>query len=82
MFFVKEIKDNLEERSSCITHIRRSRNLACHFVANFGSLKYELQYGLGLDHRKSLTLFDVTVTLAFWLIQELFREQNKIYFWF
>ena len=35
-FLVKEIKDNLEERGSCITHIRRSQNLASHFMANFG----------------------------------------------
>ena len=46
-FLVKEIKDNLEERGSCITHIRRSQNLASHFMANFGRVEVRTAVWLG-----------------------------------
>uniref|UniRef100_A0A8R7UYI7 RNase H type-1 domain-containing protein n=1 Tax=Triticum urartu TaxID=4572 RepID=A0A8R7UYI7_TRIUA len=35
-FMIKEIKNLLIERNSCITHIVRSKNNASHFLANFG----------------------------------------------
>ena len=33
---VLEIKEYMKERNSCITHIRRSQNIASHYMANFG----------------------------------------------
>ena len=35
-FLIKEIKDSLIERNSCITHIVRSKNNASHFLASYG----------------------------------------------
>lgn len=58
-FILSEIKENMEECSSCITHICGSANCASCFMANFCSV--ELLYGLVWSHRTSWTLSYVTV---------------------
>lgn len=46
-FLVEEIKENLKERDSCITHIRRCQNSASHVMANFGRSQAQTAVWLG-----------------------------------
>lgn len=46
-FLIDDIKRSLEERNSCITHIRRSQNNASHFMANFGRTQCRTVVWLG-----------------------------------
>lgn len=46
-FLVKEIKRNMEEGTACITHIRRSRYNASHFMASYGRTQDRTAVWLG-----------------------------------
>lgn len=46
-FLIREIKDSMSERSSCITHIHRSCNNSSHVLANYGRTQGRIAVWLG-----------------------------------
>ena len=48
IFLVREIKENMFKRSSCITHIQRSQHFASHFMTTFGRIQVRTAVWLGV----------------------------------
>lgn len=59
-FLVRQIQESMKERSSCITHIRRSQNSSSHHTASFGRLqgRTAVWLGSGLEDVLSITQSD------------------------
>ena len=63
-FMIKEIKNLLIERNSCITHIVCSKNNASNFLANFGRSRCRTVVWLGSGPEELLDIASVIVILG------------------